>query len=76
MSDKKMRTRLYLKSGSVIALDLQNIELQKNMAGEISLLNWETHPDAKERVLWANLSDISAVTVEDVPVENSDASDE
>lgn len=76
MSDKKMRTRLYLKSGSVVTLDLLNIELQKNGLGDLALLNWEMHPSGKERVLWANLSDISAVTVEDVPVENSDASDE
>lgn len=76
MSDKKMRTRLYLKSGSVVTLDLLNIELQKNGLGDLALMNWEMHPSGKERVLWTNLSEIAAITVEDVSVEGPDASNE
>jgi hypothetical protein len=72
MKGPHMIARFYMKSGDRLSVELSSIEANVNLAGELSRLTWEAHPEAVERPLYIRLSDVSAVTLEDVVPEEEE----
>jgi len=75
MSEKKMRTKFYLKSGAVVATDLVRIEVKTTHLNTLHSVDWEHHPEVRERLYWADLTEIAAITVEGVEVTTDEQHD-
>ncbi len=72
MKGPHMIARFYMKSGDRISAELSSIEANTNVAGELARLHWTVHPGAVERPLYLRLSDVSAITLEDVVPEEEE----